>query len=91
MGVRALGCEPDPGLRELADKSGGGYLDLTGADNLGPAFVEVADELHRQYLLGYVAPEADGKLHHIEVRLTDASLHARARRSYVAPRPRSSR
>jgi len=58
--------EPDPGLRELAAESGGGYLELRDAENLGPAFAEVADELHRQYLLGYLAPEADGALHQID-------------------------
>jgi Ca-activated chloride channel family protein len=79
--------EPDPGLRELAAESGGGYVELEDTENLGPAFARVADELHRQYLLGFVAPEADGKLHTLEVRLKDASMRPRARRSYQAPRP----
>ena len=30
---------------------------MTGAENLGPIFAQVADELHHQYLLGYSAPE----------------------------------
>ena len=49
--------EPDPGLRELAAASGGGYRELSDVETLGPAFAEVADELHRQYLLGYLAPK----------------------------------
>jgi hypothetical protein len=47
----------------------------------------VADELHRQSLLGFVAPEADAKLHTLVVRLKDASMRPRAWRSYQAPRP----
>jgi VWFA-related protein len=77
--------EPDPGLRELAAESGGGYFALTGTEQLGPVFAQVADELHRQYLIGFDAPEADGQLHQLSVRLKPQGLTARARRSYVAP------
>lgn len=78
--------EPDPGLRQLAHDSGGGYVELDGANDLGVAFARVADELHRQYLLGFVAPDADGKAHRLEVRVTDPTMHPRARQSYQAPR-----
>jgi Ca-activated chloride channel family protein len=85
--------EPDPGLKEIAADSGGGYFALTVNDdptssshgNLGPVFAQVADELHRQYLLGYAPPESDGRVHHIEVRLKDPTMRARARQSYRAP------
>jgi Ca-activated chloride channel family protein len=82
------GDEPDPGLRELADESGGGYFALDGTENLGDTFARVADELHRQYLLGYAPPEDDGRIHQIEVRTKDPSLKVRARRSYQAPQRR---
>jgi Ca-activated chloride channel family protein len=82
------GDEPDPGLRELADESGGGYFALDGAENLADTFARVADELHRQYLLGYVPPENDGRIHQIQVRTKDPSLKVRARRSYEAPQRR---
>lgn len=78
--------EPDPGLRELAHQSGGGYFELTRGDDLGAAFARVADELHMQYQLGFIAPEHDGKLHQLEVRLKDSVFTARARRSYQAPK-----
>jgi Ca-activated chloride channel family protein len=81
--------EPDPGLRELAAESGGGYFELTDTETLGPAFARVADELHRQYLIGFAAPEADGRLHTLEVRVKDPSMRPRARRSYQAPQGRS--
>jgi Ca-activated chloride channel homolog len=85
-GNRGAGDEPDPGLRELAEESGGGYFSLEGTENLGETFARVADELHRQYLLGYVAPESDGRIHQIEVRALEPALKVRARRSYQAPR-----
>ncbi len=78
--------EPDPGLRELAAETGGGYFELHEADALGPAFARVADELHRQYLIGFIAPEADGKLHQISVTVKRGGAIPRARRSYLAPR-----
>ncbi len=87
-GFRGGGDEPDPGLRELADESGGGYFALDGTEDLADTFARVADELHRQYLLGYVPPEDDGRIHQIEVRTKDASLKVRARRSYQAPQRR---
>jgi Ca-activated chloride channel family protein len=81
-----LESEPDPGLRELAAETGGGYFELNETTDLGETFARVADELHRQYLLGFVPPEADGKVHHLEVRLDDPSFKPRARQSYQAPR-----
>jgi len=77
--------EPDPGLRELAAETGGGYFELHEADALGPIFARVADELHRQYLIGFIAPESDGKLHQITVNVKRGGAMSRARRSYLAP------
>jgi Ca-activated chloride channel family protein len=82
--------EPDPGLRQLAHDSGGGYIELEGTDDLGVAFARVADELHRQYLLGFAAPDADGRIHRLEVRVKDPTMHPRARRTYQAPGHQSS-
>lgn len=78
--------EPDPGIRQLAEASGGGYFELRGTTDLVDVFGKVADELHRQYLIGYVMPEADGKVHQIDVHVIDPSMHARARKTYVASR-----
>jgi Ca-activated chloride channel family protein len=76
---------PDPGLKALAEETGGGYFELLDTENLGPTFARVAEELHRQYLLGFSASRLDGKLHKLEVRVRQASMTARARKSYVAP------
>ena len=83
---RAALDAPDPGLRELAAETGGGYFELHETDALGPTFERVADELHRQYLLGFTAPEADGRLHQIAVNVKRAGVISRARHSYMAPR-----
>jgi len=80
------GTEPDPGLRELALLSGGGYFELDDTANLGDTFARVADELHRQYLLGFAAPDLDGRVHELDVRVKLGGSTVRARRSYLAPR-----
>ena len=83
------GCRPtgpDPSLRVLADAGGGGYFELTEAEDLRATFTRIADELHQQYLLGFVAPEHDGAVHQVEVRVARSGVHVRARSRYVAPR-----
>ena len=78
---------PDPGLPRIAGETGGGYFELTRAADLPSTFSKVADELHRQYALGFEPPELDGKSHRLEVRIKRDGLLARARRSYVAAKP----
>ena len=75
---------PDPGLEKLALASGGGYFELTAAKDLAATFTRVVDELHRQYLIGFVPAKLDGKVHQLEVRVRDAGLTPRARKSYIA-------
>jgi Ca-activated chloride channel family protein len=77
---------PDPGLGLVAEHSGGGYVELRPTQDLGEAFAQVIDELHSQYLLGFAPPKRDGKVHDIDVRVSQRGLKPRARRSYVAPR-----
>jgi hypothetical protein len=36
--------------------------------------------------MGFAPPRRDGKVHEIEVRVTQKGMKARARKSYVAPR-----
>jgi VWFA-related protein len=78
----------DPGLRELAEESGGGYFEMEAADHLGETFAAIALELHHQYRLGFVPGTLDGKTHTIDVKARRRGLDVRARRSYVATRPR---
>jgi Ca-activated chloride channel family protein len=83
-GVRRVRTRPDRGLRRLAEETGGGYFELNRTDELGPTFTRVAQELHSQYLLGFVPPVLDGKVHKLQVRVRRDGLTARARKSYVA-------
>ena len=78
---------PDPGLEKLAAESGGGYFELTSANDLASTFSRVADELHHQYVLGFEPEKLDGKMHKLEVRLKQAGMTPRARHSYVAAKP----
>jgi Ca-activated chloride channel family protein len=75
---------PDPGLARVAEETGGGYTEVRLGQDLGAAFAHVADELHSQYLLGFAPPKRDGKVHSVDVRLTQRGLQSRARKSYVA-------
>jgi Ca-activated chloride channel family protein len=77
---------PDPSLGELALGTGGGYVELRAAADLAGAFARVVEELHRQYLLGFVPAGRDGLLHFVDVRLRDSSLKPHARRTYLAPK-----
>jgi Ca-activated chloride channel family protein len=83
-GPNARSEPPDPGVKTLAEETGGGYFELADGNNLGPAFRQVAEELHHQYLLGFSAARLDGRLHKLEVRLRQPGLTARARKSYLA-------
>ena len=77
---------PDPGLARVAEETGGGYIEIRLGEDLGSAFAAVVDELHSQYLLGFTPPRRDGKVHDIEVRVSQRGLKPRARKSYVAPK-----
>ena len=80
--------KPDEGLSKLAAESGGGYFELESTDDLGATFARVADELHRQYAMGFSPEKLDGKTHKLEVRVKKPGMTARARKSYVATPPR---
>ena len=84
-GVRSVRSQPDRDLRRLAEETGGGYFELDATDELGPTFTRVAQELHSQYVLGFVPTRRDGQVHELRVLLARRGMEARARRSYVAP------
>jgi VWFA-related protein len=72
-------------LRDLTDDSGGRTEVIREAHDLDPATTGIADELSKQYYLGYpaVAPR-DGNWHSIRVELKDKGYRVRARRGYTA-------
>jgi Ca-activated chloride channel family protein len=72
-------------LRAITDDSGGRTEIVRSARDLDPATADIADELSRQYYIGYVAPNGrDGKWHEIRVEVGNGSYLVRARRGYVA-------
>lgn len=80
------GSGPDPGLPAIADETGGGYFELRRAQDLAGTFARVADELHRQYLIGFSPVTLDDKMHKIEVRVKKGGMKVRARKEYHAAR-----
>lgn len=84
MGPAMIAQKPDPGLPKIAEESGGGYFELTRAEDLRQTFARVAEELHRQYAIGFEPTKLDGKLHKLEVKLKKSGMKARARKSYLA-------
>ena len=80
---------PDPGLARVADDTGGGYFELTRADDLSDTFAAVADELHHQYALGFEPLKLDDRMHKVDVRANRKGLKVRARTEYFAARPPS--
>lgn len=75
---------PDPGLAAIADETGGGYFELNRAEDLASTFARVADELHRQYLIGFAPPALDGKMHKLQLRVNRPGAKVRARKEYFA-------
>ena len=72
-------------LREITDDSGGRTEIVRSSRDLDPATANIADELSRQYYLGYSSTTTkDGRWHTIRVETRDKSLRVRARRGYIA-------
>lgn len=75
---------PDGALKGIVDQTGGGYFELSKTAELNATFSRVADELHRQYVLGFTPKILDGKVHQLDVRVKVPGMTVRARRTYVA-------
>jgi VWFA-related protein len=72
-------------LRLITDDTGGRTEIVRGSEGLGSATARIADELSKQYYLGYSSDvDRDGKWHSIRVAVRDRRLTVRARRGYVA-------
>jgi Ca-activated chloride channel family protein len=75
---------PDPGLPAIAGDTGGGYFELRRAEDLASTFARVADELHRQYALGFEPSKLDDKMHKLEIKVKKPGMKVRARKNYRA-------
>ena len=84
IGVRGTTGLPSTDLRTVTRDSGGFYFELKPADDLAATFGRVADELHRQYVIGFTPASLDGKVHELEVRAKRRGLTVRSRRFYIA-------
>ena len=72
-------------LREMTDDSGGRTEVIRSAKDLNPATASIADELSKQYYLGYQAlGKKDGRWHTIRVEVRGGHYTVRARKGYVA-------
>jgi hypothetical protein len=72
-------------LREITDNSGGRTEIVRDGRDLDRATASIADELSKQYYLGYPSPgHRDGRWHAIRVEMRDQGLRVRARRGYLA-------
>jgi VWFA-related protein len=72
-------------LRDLTDDSGGRTEIIRDARDLNPSTASIADELSKQYYLGYSSPaKRDGRWHSIRVEVKNRTYRVRARRGYVA-------
>ena len=73
----------------LAQKTGGWQYRVDDLSNLAEIFGSVADELRRQYTLGYYPkrPLSEGQRRQVTVKVRRTGVVVRARDSYVAVAP----
>jgi VWFA-related protein len=71
-------------LRQITDDTGGRTEIIRALTDLDAATARIADELSRQYSLGYISPARDGRWHQIRVEVRDRRATVRARRGYMA-------
>lgn len=72
-------------LRDLAEKTGARQYSADTMSNLSYAFANIAEELRRQYSLGYypIRPPQPGQRRQVRVRVNQPNLAVRSRDSYV--------
>jgi Ca-activated chloride channel homolog len=72
-------------LRDMTDDSGGRTEIVRDVRDLDPATAGIADELSKQYYLGYTSPgKKDGRWHAIRVEVRNHAYRVRSRRGYTA-------
>lgn len=84
IGLEGTGLTED--MARLTAETGGGHFDLKQDDDLDATFERVADELRRQYLIGFTPSVLDNRSHKLDVQVEKPGMTARARKSYVARR-----
>ncbi|MFN2407007.1 MAG: VWA domain-containing protein [Pyrinomonadaceae bacterium] len=76
-------------LRALSNKTGGRFYNGDSVIGIGQAFTWIAEELGRQYSLGYYPGTrgTDGERRQIKVRTTERDLVVKSRDSYIYSEP----
>lgn len=76
---------PQKYLQQLADKTGGRYFKAGDINAIRQSFAGVAEELRRQYMIGYYPKEHEqrGQERKIKVKVNRERVAVRARRSYT--------
>lgn len=76
---------PQKYLQQLADKTGGRYFKAGDINVIRQSFAGVAEELRRQYVIGYYPKESSPRGHErkIKVKVNRERVAVRARRSYT--------
>ena len=82
VGLEENGLHDD--MRNFAVDTGGGQFLVGQQDDLGKTFVQVVEELHHQYVIGFSPETLDGKSHTLTVRARQSGMQVRGRRSYLA-------
>ena len=76
-------------LRDITGLTGGYTEVVRSAGELGPATARIADELNKQYTIGYSSSKPpDGNWRPLRVRVRTGGYYVRARRGYFAKAPR---
>ncbi|CAN5825004.1 hypothetical protein BH20ACI3_BH20ACI3_11600 [soil metagenome] len=78
-------------LRDLAERTGARQFQADSTSNLAIAFSNVAEELRRQYSLGFYPkrPPQQGQRRQVRVRVNQPNLAVRTRDSYIFDGPGS--
>lgn len=84
VGVRGREGLETRELTAIARATGGWYFELKPADDVVGRMQQIADELHRQYTIGFTPSVLDDRMHRIVVRVKRRGFTVRARRAYFA-------
>ena len=68
----------------MPEATGGWYFELKPTDDVAGRMQQIADELHRQYAIGFTPSALDDRMHRIVVKVKRPGLTVRARRAYFA-------
>jgi VWFA-related protein len=83
LGPGGIGSE----MRAVAKQTGGATIELDDSDDVSSSVRTIVDELHHQYVLGFVPVHRDGRRHRIDVQVIRPGLSVRTRSAFLAPAP----